>query len=313
MRRRVRSQMHKRQNAQRADIQRDKKTVKTTPSMQTLKSIRPERVGKGPLLVFCHANGYPPEAYSSLLSRLPAELDIRTVEHRPFWQEGEAPRFLSWQTYADDLAATLARENIDSCTLMGHSMGAVVSFMVALEQPERVQALVALDPVLLNFAIWVGSRVTTRLLRRDIPIAIKAERRPSGFDGHQAAYEFYQSKRAFQRMGSEQLWDYVRSAHSLEQDGSVSLRWSGAWEACVYRSAPYMMSRLKKLRVPLLGIAGAESDVLNPQVLADWQRACPALNLHVLDAGHLVPLEEPDACGELITEFLVDAGILSRP
>ncbi len=279
--------------------------------MQTLKPFRPERVGKGPVLVFCHANGYPPEAYRSLLSGLPADVDIRTVEHRPFWYQGNPPRFLSWQNYADDLSATLARENIGSCTLTGHSMGAVISLMVALRQPDRVNALVALDPVLVNFSIWAASCVMTRIIRRDIPMALKAEGRPSSFDSYEAAFEFYQPKRAFRRMGSEQLWDYVRSAHSLEQDGSVSLRWSGAWEACVYRSVPYVMSRLSKLCVPLLGIAGSDSNVLFPHVRATWQRACPALDLHVLDGGHLIPLEAPNDCAELITGFLGDAGILS--
>ena len=66
-----------------------------------------------------------------------------------------------------------------------------------------------------------------------------------------------------------------------------------------------MFRRLKAWRLPMLGIAGQESDVLDSKALATWQRVVPQLELHNLKGGHLIPLEQPQYCADLITQFIL--------
>lgn len=257
-----------------------------------------------PLLLFSHANGYPPMAYRRLLTLLQQDFDVIAVEHRPFWQSGGPPRFLPWQVYANDLLSTLEKSGARPVWLVGHSMGAVTGMLAAQQAPERFNGIVALDPVLLPRALWLSAQALMRLFRRELPITRRALGRPHQFESFDAAFEFYRSKRPFAAIVDDVLWDYVESAHQAIASGGISLRWSGAWEACVYRSAPFMFDRLRTLNTPMLGIAGARSDVLNPVSLQAWQTAVPGLDLHVLEGGHLIPLENPEACARLIQDFI---------
>jgi len=255
-------------------------------------------------VVFAHANGYPPGSYQALLAPIAQHHDVLTMEHRPLWIGDAAPRTLSWNEYALDLAARIDRDAQGPVWLVGHSMGAVTGIIAALRRPDLVRGIVALDPVLVPFRYWLMARVMINVLRQNIPIAQRAENRPHHFQSYEAAFQFYRSKRPFQRVSDAVLWDYVRAGHREVPQHGVELRWSGAWEACVYRSVPYLFHRLRRLQIPMLGIAGNESDVLGSEALRQWQAAAPRLELEILTGGHLIPLERPEECGALVVDFI---------
>lgn len=255
-------------------------------------------------LVFAHANGYPPDSYQALLAPLAQHHDVLTIEHRPLWVGDAAPRTLPWNEYALDLAARIDRDASGPVWLIGHSMGAVTGIMAALRRPDLFRGIIALDPVLVPFRHWLTSRLLINVFRQDIPIAQRALTRPHHFQSFEAAFQFYRSKRPFQRISDAVLRDYVQAGHREVPNHGVELRWSGAWEACVYRSVPFLFHRLKQLTVPMLGIAGNQSDVLNGAALDQWRSAVPQLELEILTGGHLIPLESPEECAALVVDFI---------
>ena len=124
--------------------------------MQTLHEVSaPDNAATQPAVVFAHANGYPPEAYRTLFEPLLPHCRLMTVEHRPFWQRGPALTTQNWRVYADDLVETLKREATEPVFLVGHSMGAVIGMLAALQQPALFRGIVALDPVLIPFKMWL--------------------------------------------------------------------------------------------------------------------------------------------------------------
>ena len=274
--------------------------------MQTLKPLASSSLtGVKPTLVFSHANGYPPEAYKALLDPLEDTFDIYTIEHRPFWSDQQPPTYLPWSQYAADLISTLDAAGGDPVVLAGHSMGAVISMQTALARPDLCSKLVVIDPALVLWGWWFINQVLMRGLGRDLPMVTKAQNRPHEFSGYQEAFDFYRSKRPFSGISDEVLWDYVRAGHVSRDDGSIVLRWSGAWEACVYRSAPSFLRSLRKIHKPICGIVGDASNVVRPLVKKRWRWAMPHLELHTLKGGHLIPLEKPDACAVLMRQFLL--------
>ena len=100
-------------------------------------------------ILFLHANGFPPGTYASFLTAISSLGRISTVEHRPLWVE-QAPEFLDWGVYADDVIATLEREVKNPVWLVGHSMGGAISLLVANKAPQLVKGIVGLDPVTIN-------------------------------------------------------------------------------------------------------------------------------------------------------------------
>ena len=274
--------------------------------MQTLKPLASSSLTEvKPILVFSHANGYPPETYRALLEPLVDSFEIYTIEHRPFWSDQHPPTYLPWDQYSADLINTLDAAGGGPVVLAGHSMGAVISMQTALARPELCSKLVVIDPVLVPRGWWFVNQVLMRGLGRDLPMVTKAQNRPHEFSGYQEAFDFYRSKRPFSGISDEVLWDYVRAGHASRDDGSIVLRWSGAWEACIYRSAPSFMRSLRKIHKPICGIVGDASNVVRPLFKKRWRRAMPHLELHTLEGGHLIPLEKPEACSVLMRQFLL--------
>ena len=137
-----------------------------------------------------------------------------------------------------------------------------------------------------------------------VPIVKRALARPHVFESSDAAFDFYRGKRVFAGVSDTVLMDYVAAGHITQPDGSVTLRHSGAWEACIYRSVPRMTGALKAAACPMLIVAGETSDVLNAERLS-WAKAInPAVEIQSLVGGHLLPLEAPEASAKAATGFI---------
>ena len=257
-----------------------------------------------PNALFAHANGYPPGSYNALLQALAEEIDVAVTDHRPLWSEDPAPTFMPWQVYARDLLDRIEESGADSVWLVGHSMGAASAILAASEQPSRFKGIVALDPVLISNKAWFWSRLFARLKPDAMPIVKRALARPHEFANHRAAFEFYRGKRVFQRVSDSVLMDYVMAAHVARGGEQVHLRYSGEWEACVYRSVPRMSGALKRLKCPMLIVAGDRSDVLSAKTL-NWASGLNSkIQVTTLSGGHLLPLEAPQACAEVALDFI---------
>ena len=255
----------------------------------------------GEHIVFLHANGFPPGTYASFLTALGSLGRVSTVEHRPLWVK-EAPTFLDWSIYADDAIETLEREAKGPVWLVGHSMGGAISLLIARKAPHLVKGVVGLDPVTINARFLAFSRLAFRLWP-DKPKMIRgALGRPHHFPSHQSAFDFYRSKRAFSGIADKELMDYVRAAHSASDNG-VDLRYSGAWEACVYRSPPNLWKCFEHIEKPVHILGGAQSYVIVPTV-AERLKKVKQINFQTIDAGHLMPLEKPAEVAAFVTECI---------
>ena len=250
-------------------------------------------------ILFLHANGFPPGTYQQCLSEIKSVRRIYTVEHRPLWDD-DAPGILHWSQYADDTLTVLHRERTEPVWLLGHSMGGAISLMLAARAPELVKGVILLDPVVFSSRFWLFAKVAFWLWPDRSKMVQSALRRPHHFDSFDAAFNFYRSKRAFSNIQDQGLWDYVNAAHQAQEDGSVTLRYSGKWEACVYRSPPSLWSTIGKLRKPLSVLAGRRSYVVSPSI-ADKLSSYPMLHFDWIDAGHLLPLEEPTKTAQWVT------------
>lgn len=79
---------------------------------------------------------------------------------------------------------------------------------------------------------------------------------------------------------------------------------SGDFQACNQFN---VMARLGEIDVPVL-IVSAEDDRLTPPKYADFLETAisQTARTHIMDAGHIVPLEKPQAVNQAIIDFLRD-------
>jgi 3-oxoadipate enol-lactonase len=103
--------------------------------------------GEGPALVLVHGFGGAKEDFSDQLDDLAADHRVVTLDLRGHGASDgpEDPRRYSLDRFAADLGNVLDALDIESCRLLGHSMGGMVVRRFVLSAPHRVDALVLMD------------------------------------------------------------------------------------------------------------------------------------------------------------------------
>ena len=277
----------------------------------------------GPLLLFTHANGYPPESYRTFLNPFLSDYQVKALYLRPFWPEVNPKSVSDWRVlrddyllYIDTLESKLkdtepAINNARGIIAVGHSVGAMTSLMAAIKRPELFRALVLIEPVLFPPLLGIIMRMAApfNMLRRVHPIIRRTLWRRVFFSSREEMFRNYRGKPIFSRLSDDVLRDYVSGLSSDTPDGSVMLKYSPAWEMRIYETSGiadgYVWRNLPKISCPVLILRGEESDTLRTRVVWLMEKLLPNGQAFTLpDTGHLAPLEAPRRTSQLVIEFL---------
>ena len=91
---------------------------------------------------FAHANGFPAGSYNAMFSALPKNFNRLHVER--FGHDPQFPVNGNWRNQVHELIKHVRKENTDSRGVfgVGHSFGAVITYMAACEAPELFLSLI---------------------------------------------------------------------------------------------------------------------------------------------------------------------------
>ena len=248
--------------------------------------------GAGEVVLFSHANGYPPGVYRQLLESLTTRFRVLAVEHRPLWQS-DPMELKSWQQFADDVLELLD-ELGEPVHGFGHSMGGSTLLLVAQRRPEAFRSLALMEPVLLPGLWQFGLRQVGKLFPNKVPPIQRALNRVDTWASEESVYAHFRPKAVFRGFSDEALWDLVKHSTRPLSEGGVTLRFSKEWEARCYALVHNVWPSLRQLSAPLLGFRGAKSNTLATREWERWQALRPDGRFHLVEgAGHLLPLESP--------------------
>ena len=101
--------------------------------------------GSGPPLLLLH--GWPQHwwCWRELIPTLSAEHRVLAPDLRGWGWSEAPPGNYAKRTFAADIVALLDAEGLERVKVIGHDWGGYTAFLLALEHPERVERLVALD------------------------------------------------------------------------------------------------------------------------------------------------------------------------
>ncbi len=262
----------------------------------------------GPLFHFAHATGFNAETYRSLLAPLAGKFHIVASDSRGHGFT-TLPATLDlpkgWTIYRDDLLRTLDALDGGAAILGGHSMGATVSLMAAALRPERVRALVLLEPAMIPRLAAVVLRLAQIMGTNLGPnIAHRTAQRRDRFPSFEAALDAYTGRGAFKSWPVEVIADYLRGGLVTDaNDGTVRLACAPAWEAATYHAAPYGIASLaRSVPCPVIVIRGAIASTCSASQAAIFKRA-GARVVTVDGASHFLPMEYPQRVREEIERF----------
>lgn len=196
---------------------------------------------------------------------------------------------------AEDLAQFMAALDIARAVLVGSSYGAFIALALAVQRPDRVAAIVAVEPAMLCYAEFSA---TGR--------AALARFRQSVVEPANAAF-----RRGDDRLGAQLMTGGIHAGGALALDPIAQdrrLRSARAMRMLALSSNEFPLlspAALAGLACPVLLVAGRQTAEIHAEVFRNVCQAMPQARVATIDgAGHPVPRDQPARFNAAALAFL---------
>jgi pimeloyl-ACP methyl ester carboxylesterase len=255
--------------------------------------------GSGAPLVMLHGLSGHARTWDHTAAALSDRYHVLALDQRGHGDSDWAPEY-GLRPMANDVLGWLDALDLGEVTLMGQSMGGLVSFVFAAAHPERVARMVIMD-IGPELAPAGSANVTSSLAANDV------------FSSADEA--FAQARAANPRPTDSALRHRV--THALRQlpDGTLTYKYDKELRrnprALFDHTAGELWAAWRSVNCPVLLVRAADSNVL----AADTAQRMLAENSNVSfasipDCGHSITLDRPDGLLEVVAPWLAatDAG-----
>lgn len=263
---------------------------------------------------FYGGNGFALGVYEPLLTDLAKHLTITALTMRGEWHDKPTASKLTREQDADILIDFLQKTQDKPIIGIGHSQGATATAIAAAKCPELFSRLFLLEPVTFTKAQTEQYNRASRATKMTQEPFKSTQTKQANWQTVDNYYQFLRQHNAYKRISDKHLLTYAHNSlkkASLEkgQNDDLTLRFPPEQELANYFGTPFIMDALAQIisdnQVPLQLIIGKPSMFISEEVRATWTNFLPNDNITVLpDYGHLLPLEAPEVCAELIVKKL---------
>lgn len=266
--------------------------------------------GNGPQAHLLHANGFCAGTYNPFVKHLTSDLKITASDIRGHGDSiGQTlGRIEHWKIFAEDLKNFIERKMDAPVIGIGHSLGAVTTYIAAAIYPHLFSGIILIDPVILPKRIlYLMTMLRWTGLIGKFHLASGARRRKRIFSGKNEALQRFTSGRGIFKTWSPEFVDAYLECGLLEEDENTAiLKCDPELEAQIFESAPAdAWKYAPMLLCPVLAIRGEKSDTFYPDAASDLKKYIKDYTLvTVANTGHFVPMEKPDECAEIIKNFV---------
>ncbi len=255
---------------------------------------------------FAHANGFPAGSYNKLFNHLSPQFEVFALDK--FAHNEHFPLNDNWQNQVDELIAFVEQHISpgEKVVAVGHSFGAVTSYMAVCQKPHLFSQLIMLDPPLITGLARYIFRFakSNKLIDKITPAGITSFRAKSWKHGTDLV-EYFSKKALFKDFDRECLQDYV-NAVITEQEQDLTLNFDVETEANIFRTIPHNLPNYyNKLTVPTTLITGKFSDVCVPVLYKPFLRGNKEIKHRIFPTGkHMFPLEFPVELAAVLNELI---------
>ena len=262
---------------------------------------------KRPSAHFYGGNSFTVGTYSPLLNDLADNFDLTSLALRGYWYDKPKAQCLTREQDADMLIEFLDKTQDKPIIGIGHSQGATATAMAAAKRPDLFSQLYLIEPVTFTkkqTALYNLLPRTFMLSREPFKSTLTKQTQWSSVNDY---YEHLRKQRAYRRINDKHLLVFAEQSLAANADGSYSLIFDPEQELANYFGTPHIDSALKKLRCPYTLVTGKPTIFINHKVRKQWQKFVPDDSLISLsDYGHLLPMEAPELCAQIINEHYID-------
>ena len=277
-------------------------------------TLYPDTPAGQPMVLFFHGNSFPASTYSVMLNALRQRgMKVQALEkigHNPSY-----PVTSNWPHLVEEVhvfAKPLIEEHQGPVVFVGHSLGGMLSLMLAAQYPALADAVVMVDaPAVGGLQAKVLQLSKTLSLNKKFsPGAISSKRR-NAWHSLEEVNAHFASKKIFAKWDPQVLNDYVaHGTHEEHTEQGVQrvLSFDRNIETQIYNSVPHNLERLLKkypLACPVSLVAARHSREMR-LAGTDFTRKITKGRMMMIDGTHLVPMEKP-----MVTAAAIEASILN--
>jgi len=259
--------------------------------------VRPffREAGTGPGVVCLHSNASSSGQWRGLIERLSPRRHVLAPDgygagKTPAWDQERALRLAD----EADLAEPVFELAGAPFVLVGHSYGAAVALIAALQRPERVRALLLYEPTL--FALIEAESPPPNEadgIREAVLGAAAALDRGDANGAARCFIDYWIAPGAFDAMPEARRAPIAASVVHVR-------RWA---EALMREPTP--LAAFAKLEMPVLLMTGGVSPASSRGVARRLSAVLPRVQvLEFAELGHMGPVTHPDAVNDAIERFL---------
>ena len=260
---------------------------------------------------FYGGNGFTAGVYLPLLTKLSEQFTITSLAMRGYWHDLPTVKKLTREQDADILIDFLEKTQDKPVVGIGHSQGATATAIAAVKRPELFSQLYLIEPVTLT--------KSQKLIIDLLPIGLKAGQEPfkstqakqAAWESIESYYNYLRAHRAFKRIDDDNLYVFAKNSLVENEQGQYSLLFAPEQELASYFDTPFVNDALKGLNaldVPYTIIVGKPSMFISDKVRKIWEHLVPSERIIELsDNGHLLPMEAPKQCADIIVKTFNDS------
>jgi pimeloyl-ACP methyl ester carboxylesterase len=245
--------------------------------------------GFGASLFSWHAVTEPLSKYGTVIAY---DRPAFGLTERPMTWEGENP--YSQQAQVELVIGLMDKLNVKKAILVGNSAGGTISMLTALQYPERVQALILVDPAVYaggGAPAWVRPILKTPQMNRIGPLFAR-QLQAQGVEFIKTAWHDPS------KITPETLDGYQKPLRVNNWDKAL-------WFLTVASQESTLTQRLKELTLPVLVITGDDDRIVPTEQSLRLADELPIAILNVIpQSGHLSHEEHPDLFMQAVAEFL---------
>ncbi|MDB5773714.1 MAG: hypothetical protein JWM42_4088 [Burkholderia sp.] len=253
--------------------------------------------GAGPSVVCFHSNASTSAQWRGLIDRLSSKYLVLAPDSYGSGKSPEWPsdRVISLRDEVALIEPVLTRAG-DSLSLVGHSYGAAVALVAALDKPERIRALALYEPTL--FAILDAEFPPNQAdgIRNAVAAASAALDKGNRDAAAQAFIDYWMGEGSWAQTPEQRKQSIAESVTNVR-------RWAHA-----LLTEPTPLAAFRSLEVPVLYMVGKRSTASARGVARLLVSALPQVQLVEFEnLGHMGPITHPEIVNASIEEFLARA------
>ncbi len=258
---------------------------------------------------FAGANGFPVASYLPFFEQLATHYCLSAMDNRGAWpQRSRPPLGFGMPGFAKDWLSGLEQHSQSVVIGMGHSHGAQVTALAALQQPERFSRLVLIEPATLPNP-WIDlvyRYLPKALIYQLMPFIKRTRNRQREWPSRDAFIERYQNHPTYRLFERASLEAYASFGLKKKRDAGFELVFDPSWEDYIFRKIRFAWHIMRKLEHPTLLIRGANSSLLSSDAFKRFNQSLPSnvTAIEFEDAHHLLPQEQSQRTAEAVLDWL---------